>query len=270
MWRNRGELAAQGVVLPGHHPQDHYRASQDLRGIPKLASDPAGSWTGEWEILARQAQQAPRAAVISHELFSAADPEQAERAVRSLQPAEVHIVLTVRDMATLLPAEWQETVKHRNAKRLDGVARGRHRPGVILGRPAAVVVLAGARHAGDPRHLGPARAAAASARDHGPAARVGQRAAVAAVRLPARRRPGQRRPQPRPAERLPRPAGDRVPAAAEPGAARRGPRLVLHVERQGSGRAPGPGRAAARGTARAARRARGTGPRSRRRPSSPR
>ncbi len=116
MWRNRSELAAQGVVLPGHHPQDHYRASQDLRGIPKLASDPAGSWTGEWEILARQARQAPRVAVISHELFSAADPEQADRAVRSLQPAEVHIVLTVRDIATLLPAEWQETVKHRNAR----------------------------------------------------------------------------------------------------------------------------------------------------------
>jgi hypothetical protein len=115
MWRNRGELAAQGVVLPGHHPQDHYRASQDLRGIPKLASDPAGSWSGEWEILARQAQQAARVAVISHELFSAADAEQAERAVASLQPAEVHVVLTVRDMATLLPAEWQETVKHRNA-----------------------------------------------------------------------------------------------------------------------------------------------------------
>ena len=116
MWRNRGELAAQGVVLPGHHPQDHYRASQDLRGIPKLASDPAGSWSGEWEILARQAQQASRVAVISHELFSAADAEQAERAVGSLQPAEVHVVLTVRDMATLLPAEWQETVKHRNAR----------------------------------------------------------------------------------------------------------------------------------------------------------
>jgi hypothetical protein len=116
MWRNRAELAAQGVVLPGHHPQDHYRASQDLRGIPKLASDPAGSWSGEWEILARQAQQAPRVAVISHELFSAADGPEAERAVRSLQPAEVHVVLTVRDMATLLPAEWQETVKHRNAK----------------------------------------------------------------------------------------------------------------------------------------------------------
>ena len=118
MWSNRAELAAQGVVLPGHHPQDHFRASQDLRGIQKLASDPAGSWTGEWEILARQAAQAAQAetAVISHELFSAADAPQAERAVASLRPAEVHVVITVRDMASLLPAEWQETVKHRNAR----------------------------------------------------------------------------------------------------------------------------------------------------------
>ena len=116
MWRNRDAVAAQGVVLPGHHPQDHFRASQDLRGIQKLASDPAGSWTGEWDILATQARQAPRIAVISHELFSAADSAQAEHAVRSLEPAEVHIVITVRDMASLLPAEWQETVKHRNSR----------------------------------------------------------------------------------------------------------------------------------------------------------
>jgi hypothetical protein len=116
MWRNRSELAAQGVVLPGHHPQDHYRATQDLRGIEKRPDDPAASWTGEWEILAGQARQAHRVAVISHELFSAVDAEQADRAVRSLLPAEVHIVITVRDIATLLPAEWQESIKHRNTR----------------------------------------------------------------------------------------------------------------------------------------------------------
>jgi hypothetical protein len=116
MWGNRAALKAQGLVLPGHHPQDHFRASQDLRGIEKLDSDPAGSWTGEWDILATQARQAPGTAVISHELFSAADEQQAGRAVAALQPAEVHLVLTVRDMAGLLPAEWQETVKHRNAR----------------------------------------------------------------------------------------------------------------------------------------------------------
>ena len=116
MWRNRAELAAQGVVLPGHHPQDHYRASQDLRGIVKKASDPAGSWNGEWDILASQAKAA-KTAVISHELFSAAEEDQVKRAVASLQPAEVHVVLTVRDMGSLLPAEWQETVKHRSTRR---------------------------------------------------------------------------------------------------------------------------------------------------------
>jgi hypothetical protein len=116
MWRNRPALAAQGVVLPGHHPQDHFRASQDLRGIQKLPADPAGAWTGEWDILASQAKQAPRVAVISHELFSAADADQAKQAVAALQPAEVHVVVTVRDMGSLLPAEWQETVKHRNSR----------------------------------------------------------------------------------------------------------------------------------------------------------
>src|SRR3984885_13139059 len=119
MWSNRAELAAQGVVLPGHHPQDHFRASQDLRGIQKLPSDPAGSWTGEWEILATEARQAQQVAVISHELFSAADPAEAQRAVQALQPADVHLVLTVRDIASLLPAEWQETVKHRNSRGWD-------------------------------------------------------------------------------------------------------------------------------------------------------
>jgi hypothetical protein len=117
LWRNRAELSAQGVVIAGHHPQDHYRATQDLHGAPMNPSDPAGSWTGEWDILAGQARLAPRVAVISHELFSAADEQAARRAVTSLQPSEVHVVLTVRDMATLLPAEWQESVKHRNAKR---------------------------------------------------------------------------------------------------------------------------------------------------------
>lgn len=119
MWRNRTELAEQGVLLAGHSPHDHFRAAQDLRDIPKLASDPAAPWTGEWDILAEQASLAPRTAVISHELLSAVTPEQADRAVRSFSDTEVHVVLTVRDMATLLPAEWQETIKHRNTRAYD-------------------------------------------------------------------------------------------------------------------------------------------------------
>jgi hypothetical protein len=114
LWSNRACLAAQGVVLPGYSYGGHARASQDLREVRWQPGDPADPWTGEWDVLTGQALRAGGAAVISNELLVACNPPQADRAVRSLLRAEVHIVVTVRDFATLLPAEWQETVKTRS------------------------------------------------------------------------------------------------------------------------------------------------------------
>ncbi|MGN6605983.1 MAG: hypothetical protein ACTHMS_03090 [Jatrophihabitans sp.] len=116
LWRNRSELAHHGFMLPGARPVAHWKAAQDLRGVVPLPNDPAGGFHGSWDRLARQALRAPKAAVISHELFAALDGEQAGRAVASLDAADLHVILTVRDMGTLLPAEWQETVKHRNGR----------------------------------------------------------------------------------------------------------------------------------------------------------
>jgi hypothetical protein len=125
MWDNRARLAARGVVLPGYGDRDHSRASRDLRQTPRLASDPADPWAGEWDVLIGQALRAPKTTVISNELLAACNPSQADRAVRSLLPAEVHIILTARDIASLLPAEWQEAVKCRGTvpweQWLDGV-----------------------------------------------------------------------------------------------------------------------------------------------------
>jgi hypothetical protein len=111
MWGNRSWLASRGVLLPGYSHQDHSRASRDLRETPRMASDPAQPWAGEWDVLARQALCARETVVISDELLAACTARQADRAVRSLLAAEVHVILTVRDFATLLPAEWQEKVK---------------------------------------------------------------------------------------------------------------------------------------------------------------
>ncbi|HKC28620.1 MAG TPA: hypothetical protein VKB75_11475 [Jatrophihabitans sp.] len=119
MWQNRPELARCGVLLPGMRPLAHWRASQDLCGVQQAPDDPVGPFNGAWDRLARLALGAPCVAVISHELFAAADAEQAARAVASFDEAELHVVLTVRDMATLLPAEWQESVKHRTTRAWD-------------------------------------------------------------------------------------------------------------------------------------------------------
>ena len=113
MWSNCARLASQGVVLPGYSHRDHSRASRDLREAQRPADDPADSWAGEWDVLTRQALRASGAAVISDEVLAACNPPQADRAIRSLLPADVQVVLTVRDIASLLPAEWQETVKCR-------------------------------------------------------------------------------------------------------------------------------------------------------------
>ncbi len=116
LWSNRQRLREHGVLVPGKRPVAHWAAAQDLRQVAQPPNDPFGSYAGWWDRLAAEALRAPQAAVISHELIVGVDADQAARAVESLRPAEVHVVLTVRDMATLLPAEWQETVKHRNTR----------------------------------------------------------------------------------------------------------------------------------------------------------
>jgi hypothetical protein len=116
LWTNKEELGAAGLLMPGPRPMAHWRAAQDLREVPQIPNDPVGPNKGAWDKLVRQALRAPKTAVISHELLAAATAKQAERGIRSLAPAPVHLVLTVRDFGTLLPAEWQETVKHRNTR----------------------------------------------------------------------------------------------------------------------------------------------------------
>jgi hypothetical protein len=113
LWENRPRLAARGILLPGYTRRDHTRASRDLRQAPREAFDPAEPWLGDWDVLVGQALRAPDAAVISDEILAACNPPQADRAVRSLLAAEVHVVLTVRDFASRLTAEWQERVKCR-------------------------------------------------------------------------------------------------------------------------------------------------------------
>jgi hypothetical protein len=117
IWGNRARLARQGILLPGYTRRDHSRASRDLRGAPRMPGDPVDPWAGEWDVLARQALKSPVAAIISDELLGNCSQERADRAVRSLEAAEMHVVLTVRDFASLLPAEWQEAVKCRRTVR---------------------------------------------------------------------------------------------------------------------------------------------------------
>jgi hypothetical protein len=116
LFGNRDRLDARGLVLPGYTRRDHSRASRDLRGAGRPDGDPADPWTGEWDVLIGQAMCARDKAVISDEVLAACTAEEAGQAIRSLLPAEPHIIITVRDFAAVLAAEWQERIKCRGTE----------------------------------------------------------------------------------------------------------------------------------------------------------
>lgn len=99
-----------------NRPIDHFRAALDLRGVAFGGyADPQTK--GAWQRLAQEALSAGTAkVVISHEVLAGATDEQIEAAVRSLEPAEVHVVYGARDLARQIPAVWQESLKNRRKR----------------------------------------------------------------------------------------------------------------------------------------------------------
>jgi hypothetical protein len=113
LWSNRAALKRAGLHVVGASRGDHYRGGHDLRGVPYDPKDPRPDWTGAWDVLARlTAESDESSVVISDEHLAALTPEQVERAVVGLQGREVHVVYATRNLARLLPSEWQEYVKH--------------------------------------------------------------------------------------------------------------------------------------------------------------
>jgi hypothetical protein len=123
MWDNRDELRRQGVLLPGFGARQHLWASGVVREDPRL--DRRGPDAKHaWGQLVREVNDWPGTAVISHEFFAGAAEAQAARAMADLAGAEVHVVLTARDMLSLVTARWQEMVKNGSTVAIDDYPAG--------------------------------------------------------------------------------------------------------------------------------------------------
>lgn len=124
LWGHREILARHGVDVPGRGRGEHLEAGYDLRTEPVSPADPKRpmpQWEGAWDRLAAKARASHQpTVVISEERLAGAGATDAERAVSSLAPAEVHVVYTARDLAGVLPAAWQEDVKNRSTYDFEG------------------------------------------------------------------------------------------------------------------------------------------------------
>lgn len=113
LFRNQRTLRSHGILYPGDRFDAHFLGALDLMGLPWGGLETEA--IGAWDRLAGQVRDWPGDAIISHEILATASRQQVARALASLDhpAAEVHVVLTVRDLVRQIPAEWQENIKHR-------------------------------------------------------------------------------------------------------------------------------------------------------------
>jgi len=111
LFLNRKTLRAHGILYPADRFDAHFLAALDLMRLPWGGLETEA--VGAWDRLAEQVRNWHGTAIISHEILAHASAPQIERALASLGDAEVHVILSARDLVRQIPAEWQENVKHR-------------------------------------------------------------------------------------------------------------------------------------------------------------
>ncbi|WP_122818350.1 hypothetical protein [Nocardioides pantholopis] len=122
LWAHRDELREAGLLVPGRERRDHLWASLVVRADPKVARRHPRA-PDSWSVLRSEATDWADDVVISHEFFCSASAEQARRAVRELEPAEVHVVVTAREPLGLFTSSWQESLKNRGTTPIEEYGR---------------------------------------------------------------------------------------------------------------------------------------------------
>lgn len=112
-FQHRDDLAEQGILYPGDKALDQFRAAAVLLDKQFVVK----RLTGEQMTAADRLTEAVAAwegdAIISSEHYSLAAPEQVPGVLHrySSSAEELHLVVTVRDLARQMPAAWQQGIK---------------------------------------------------------------------------------------------------------------------------------------------------------------
>jgi hypothetical protein len=123
VWGNRDRLRAAGVLLPGFGHREHLWAALDMQQRPRLAKRHPDA-PGAWQRLVDEASRHDGDVLITHEFLCGASAEQASRAVAAFPGAELHVLVTARDAASVVSAGWQESVKNGSTVDLESVLAG--------------------------------------------------------------------------------------------------------------------------------------------------
>ncbi|MGH3476075.1 MAG: hypothetical protein ACRDQD_04470 [Nocardioidaceae bacterium] len=116
LWRSRDALQAEGVELPLDRVS-HFHLALAVREQLDPQFDPKRAFRVMDRLAAALDETTAPTVLLSHEVLAGATAEQAERLWsllrRSLPDAEPQLVVTARDLARQVPAEWQQQIQHR-------------------------------------------------------------------------------------------------------------------------------------------------------------
>ena len=108
LWASRDRLTEAGVLVPGERQRFQRHAVWDLLGR-RLRGVDQPEVPGSWQALLDSVRNGPgEQVVLSEELLVHAGRGVARRVVHDLRPAEVHVVVTVRDLGRVLGSMWQQ------------------------------------------------------------------------------------------------------------------------------------------------------------------
>ncbi len=110
LWASQDRLSRAGVLVPGENQQFQRHAVWDLLGR-RLRGVDQPEVPGSWQALLASVQTwQGEQVVLSEEFLVHAGPGVPQRLVKDFQPAEVHIVVTVRDLERVLGSMWQQNL----------------------------------------------------------------------------------------------------------------------------------------------------------------
>lgn len=115
LWGSRDRLRAAGLELPLDRVS-HFQLALAVRELLNPDVDTPRAMTVV-ERMATALKSSTSSVVLSNEMLAGASREQADRLYRLLDETvgdpEVHVVVTARDLARQIPAEWQQQIQQR-------------------------------------------------------------------------------------------------------------------------------------------------------------
>lgn len=111
LWSNQAALERDGVRLPAKGQYVLGKAARALHRWRPGSDAIPDEWT---ELASAINDSATDSVIISQEFLSWLDADQVKGAVATLDRAQVKVVMTTRDLARLIPAQWQSAMRQRN------------------------------------------------------------------------------------------------------------------------------------------------------------